>query len=174
MEIESDHQTQSTGISMTEEKKPASKACNEQDNDNDKDEDDSDSDSGSMTCPLFMEGLPRNFVTNPQLAAIASLLDDEVREETKENRADVENDSTHGQKNDKNKIHSHPSHAPSTQTTTAAATASRHINSSRKGRTRRHRIKASPYPRPQDRTNEKQAKKTSVGEITLFMNMWQP
>jgi len=170
MEIEKDHQSQNTGLSMTEEQKPAPNVCNKQDNHNsDKDEDDGDSDSGSMTCPLFMEGLPRNFATNPQLAAIASLLDDEVREE---NNADVENDSKDDQKNDdKNKILGHPSRAPSSQTTTI----SKHTKTSGKARTRRHRKKSSPYPRPQDRTKERQqAKKTSVGEITLFMNMWKP
>jgi hypothetical protein len=33
------------------------------------------------SCALFMQGLPRNFSTNTQLAAIASLLEDTVPEE---------------------------------------------------------------------------------------------
>lgn len=32
-------------------------------------------------CPLFMDSLPSNFSENPQLAAIASLLDEETEEE---------------------------------------------------------------------------------------------
>ena len=35
----------------------------------------------SGMCPLFMDGLPSDFNQNSQLAALASLLDDEVREE---------------------------------------------------------------------------------------------
>ncbi|KAG7336831.1 hypothetical protein IV203_035418 [Nitzschia inconspicua] len=42
---------------------------------------DSDSSTTITSCPLFMEGLPRDFSTNPQLAAIASLLEDTVPEE---------------------------------------------------------------------------------------------
>jgi hypothetical protein len=32
-------------------------------------------DGGDHECPLFMDGLPSDFATNPQLAAIASLLE---------------------------------------------------------------------------------------------------
>ncbi len=34
-------------------------------------------DDDEIDCPLFMERLPQDFVSNPQLAAIASLLEDE-------------------------------------------------------------------------------------------------
>lgn len=37
---------------------------------------DSDEKEIEPICPLFMEGLPQNFQTNPQLAALASLFDD--------------------------------------------------------------------------------------------------
>lgn len=33
--------------------------------------------SNSADCPLFMEGLPRDFSSNPALAALASLIDEE-------------------------------------------------------------------------------------------------
>lgn len=33
-----------------------------------------DEDEQEITCPLFMDGLPKDFSTNPKLAAIASLL----------------------------------------------------------------------------------------------------
>eukprot|EP00535_Pseudo-nitzschia_heimii_P003627 CAMPEP_0197193888 /NCGR_PEP_ID=MMETSP1423-20130617/28191_1 /TAXON_ID=476441 /ORGANISM="Pseudo-nitzschia heimii, Strain UNC1101" /LENGTH=131 /DNA_ID=CAMNT_0042647211 /DNA_START=26 /DNA_END=420 /DNA_ORIENTATION=+ len=59
------------------------------------DENDEDSDSGSMTLPLFMDGLPKNFATNPQLAAIASFLNDD--EDVKE--GDDDKDITNEDKN---------------------------------------------------------------------------
>jgi hypothetical protein len=44
-----------------------------------------------INCPLFMTGLPKDFSTNPGLAAIASLLeDDEERVEIKEKRRNLE------------------------------------------------------------------------------------
>jgi hypothetical protein len=36
-----------------------------------------DDDDEAECCPLFMEGLPTDFASNPHLAAIASLLDDD-------------------------------------------------------------------------------------------------
>ena len=51
-------------------------------NKNDNDENDVDGETTtndgneSTFCPLFMTGLPRDFSTNPALAAIASLMDD--------------------------------------------------------------------------------------------------
>mmetsp|Transcript_9890 Transcript_9890/g.24656 ORF Transcript_9890/g.24656 Transcript_9890/m.24656 type:complete len:166 (-) Transcript_9890:365-862(-) len=163
MEIDKSHQDsnmRSHAIAMTDEQQLAQNVGNKKEGD--KDENDGDSDSGSMTCPLFMEGLPRNFASNAQLAAIASLLDDEVREETKENKA--ENDST---PEDKNTSTLSCDQSPQT-------TISRHSKISGKARKNRRRQRASPYPRPQDRTNDKATKKASVGEITLFMNMWKP
>jgi hypothetical protein len=35
-------------------------------------------------CPLFMEGLPQDFSTNPTLAAIASLLQDDDKEDDRD------------------------------------------------------------------------------------------
>lgn len=142
-------------------------------------ESDGDSDSGSITCPLFMDGLPSNFATNPQLAAIASLMDgdeDDVREDAK----DDDNNDTQEEKNassQSNKYElSHQGRPPySTQTTTPSTT--RPWKPSAKTQNRRRRQRASPYPRPHDRNNDKQGtttKSNSVREITLFMNMWKP
>jgi hypothetical protein len=57
--------------------------CRDGNNDNDEgnDNDDDDDETSSMTCPLFMDGLPANFASHPQLAAIASLLEESVPEE---------------------------------------------------------------------------------------------
>ena len=127
----------------------------------------SDSDSGSMACPLFMEGLPRDFATNPQLAAIASLLDDNVREETAP--AEEENEVA---TIDRNNVPSIQKHGTQSQ----SKPSNEYVSHSGKARNRRRKQRASPYPRLQDRKNDKQpAKKSaSVGEITLFMNMWKP
>lgn len=131
----------------------------------------SDSDSGSMACPLFMEGLPRDFATNPQLAAIASLLDDNVQEETAPAEEENEVATIVNNTNSKN--------APSIQkhgTQSQSKASNKHANHSGKARNRRRKQRASPYPRLQDRKNDKQLakKNASVGEITLFMNMWKP
>jgi hypothetical protein len=39
--------------------------------------DESQDDEGDELCPLFMQGLPRDFSTNVKLAALASLMDDD-------------------------------------------------------------------------------------------------
>jgi hypothetical protein len=51
-------------------------------------EDKTDDDSGnaekeSTFCPLFMDGLPRDFSSNPQLAALASLMNDDENDDEK-------------------------------------------------------------------------------------------
>lgn len=137
------------------------------------DETQSDSDSGSMACPLFMEGLPRDFATNPQLAAIASLLDDNVREETEPANEEEENKVATIINN------THSKNTPSTQKDRAQSqsiSSVKNRNRSGKARNQRRKQRASPYPRLQDRKNDKETgkKSASVGEITLFMNMWKP
>ncbi len=134
----------------------------------------SDSDSGSMACPLFMEGLPRDFATNPQLAAIASLLDDDVREETASAKEEEEENEVATIVNN-----THSKNAPSIQkdrTQSQSMSSRKHLSHSGKARTRCRKQRASPYPRLQDRKNDKETakKSASVGEITLFMNMWKP
>lgn len=49
-------------------------------------------DTESLSCPLFMDGLPSDFSTNPSLAALASLLDEEGSEcKSKPNEKSEEN-----------------------------------------------------------------------------------
>ena len=43
----------------------------------------------SEGCPLFMEGLPRDFSTNPTLAALASLLDEESAQMHVSNKTNI-------------------------------------------------------------------------------------
>jgi len=149
--------------------KPASSAREKDNNDDDcGGESDNNSESQTTTiCPLFMDGLPKNFATNPQLAAIASLLDDTVAEETAEDENnDIEQTTQPNKENEKGGVAQPRQWKPSTTRGTKS-----HRNRCRQ------RIRASPYPRAQDRkqTTARPAKKeTSVGEITLFMNLWKP
>ena len=173
--------------SICGQQKPASSA-REKDNNDDDCGGDSDDNSESQTttiCPLFMDGLPKNFATNPQLAAIASLLDDTVAEETAEDENNhIEQTTQPNKENEKSSValpiprydqkHSHrtPNSSPARQwkLSTTRGTKS-HRNRCRQ------RIRACPYPHPKDRkqTTTRPAKKeTSVGEITLFMNLWKP
>jgi len=49
-------------------------------------EEDEDEDEESR-CPLFMEGLPKDFASNPALAAIANLLEEEPKDEDKSKKS---------------------------------------------------------------------------------------
>mmetsp|Transcript_28343 Transcript_28343/g.53269 ORF Transcript_28343/g.53269 Transcript_28343/m.53269 type:complete len:173 (-) Transcript_28343:112-630(-) len=111
---------------------------------NDEGEDD------EVTCPLFMEGLPRNFSKNTQLAAIASLLEDSVSEDTSSP------DEAEHDRNDKG-IQSNPWQAK--------------IKKRGNDRTNRRQRKHTPYPIPIRKSAVKS--KGSVGETTLFLNMWK-
>ena len=138
------------------------------------DENDESSDSGSMTLPLFMDGLPKNFATNPQLAAIASLLndDEDVEEGDKyEGKANEENNANYDKRRNPQSNQRCLSRASKEHTVVR-----RHSRKSANTRNRRQRQRALPYPRQNDRKREEQAstKTTSVGEITLFMNLWKP
>jgi hypothetical protein len=74
-----------TSISSIEDQETTPKACNQRtkqaaevlvEEGDDDDDNDNDSETNNM-CPLFMNGLPKNFASNPQLAAIASLMNDD-------------------------------------------------------------------------------------------------
>uniref|UniRef100_A0A7S4ALU3 Uncharacterized protein n=1 Tax=Pseudo-nitzschia australis TaxID=44445 RepID=A0A7S4ALU3_9STRA len=165
MEIESFHEGRSAATTTTGERKPTSKACSmiiqetiEDKIDDDKNDNNSDSDD-STTCPLFMDGLPKKFATNPQLAAIASLLNDEDDYVVNDN-ANV--DAT--KSCEKRPDHQHG-------ITARARDGISHCRSTRI-QNRRRQQRATPYPRQKNQTNKE--KNASVGEITLFMNMWKP
>lgn len=177
MEIDKNHPSDiisSPAVTRADGKHPTSELCSTEEHGTkdcgDEDTYDGDSDSSSIMCPLFMDGLPSNFATNPQLAAIASLLNDDVPEETEDDKPKEESDT----KDNSSHASSIPHH---TRCSTPHITASRYWNNSAETRNRRQRQRVSPYPRQQqDRKKETQAKSknSSVGEITLFMNMWKP
>eukprot|EP00536_Pseudo-nitzschia_multiseries_P005281 jgi/Psemu1/303232/fgenesh1_kg.97_\ len=124
--------------------------------DNDDVGDDSDSDD-VISCPLFMMGLPKDFATNPQLAAIASLLDDDDNDDKVE--------PTNSNEEPPNHERATPPIAWSRNSTCRST----------KTHNRRRQQRATPYgyPRQKKQTNNR-GKGGSVGELTLFMNMWKP
>jgi hypothetical protein len=113
-----------------------------------------------VTCPLFMEGLPRNFDSNPHLAAIASLLEDtEEEEEEAEKEADgndvnaIKEHSFSNQRTNSSLLQGHP---------TAGGKVKR--QSCRSSRSHK------PYTMPKQESKKKSA---TVGEAQLFLNMWK-
>jgi hypothetical protein len=81
-----------------------------------------DSIDSDYTCPLFMDGLPSNFNQNPQLSALASLLEDEIREEYDNNEGEEEDDDDDcGNGGTYNKITVLPT-IPEDRTATASST----------------------------------------------------
>jgi len=173
MKIDDSHQGYI--ISTTDGQKKALKACNvaQQSKEDKDDENDDNSDSDTITCPLFMDGLPKNFSTNPQLAAIASLLnDDDDDDDGDGDNDDAKDDEEQDHDNKCNKNTLTPSHQNNTLGSTPLTKTGKFAT---RTRNRRRQQRASPYPRQSSETNNKQPKKgASVGEITLFMNMWKP
>ena len=181
MEIDDSRQVDSISspvITTIDGQKSKPKAPMQQTREDKDDENGNDSDSDSITCPLFMIGLPKDFATNPQLAAIASLLN----EDGNKIGGDDKDDGEQGDYNDKcsnNSItSSHQNNALGSTPRTTTDNTGRCMNNSSstaRKRNRRRQQRASPYPR-QSKEMDKQPKATgaSVGEITLFMNMWKP
>ena len=176
MKIDDSHQGDS--ISTTDRQKTAPKECKiaQQTKEDEDDENDDSSDSDTITCPLFMDGLPKNFSTNPQLAAIASLLnDDNVNDNDNDNDDDDDDAKDDEERDHDNKCNKNtltPSHQNNTLGSNPLTKTGKFASRTRNRRRQRH---ASPYPRQPSEANNKQPKKgASVGEITLFMNMWKP
>ena len=105
----------------------------------------------TIDCPLFMDGLPKDFESNPQLAAIASLLDDEETS-TKDDKKEAEKPPDDFHTNPKSPLKSRGSEARA------------------KSRSRRQIAISSPYQQP---TKSSTAKKPSLGEAQLFLKMWK-
>mmetsp|Transcript_20989 Transcript_20989/g.29630 ORF Transcript_20989/g.29630 Transcript_20989/m.29630 type:complete len:144 (-) Transcript_20989:261-692(-) len=99
-------------------------------------------------CPLFMEGLPTDFSTNGQLAAIASLLQEEDDDSTKNPsrlRQELEEDHNWKQCYDTG-------------------------SSSKLRNERRRSRRENPYQRPNPPKKKREA---TVGEANLFLKMWK-
>ncbi|KAI2497743.1 hypothetical protein MHU86_16738 [Fragilaria crotonensis] len=102
-------------------------------------------------CPLFMDGLPKDFSTNVHLAALASLMNDEV----------VENDD--GDDESKQK----PKSVASNGTTQSITTKKGGGKVDRRSQVRNKR-QGVPYSKPT--TTKTPA--ASLGEAQLFLKMW--
>jgi hypothetical protein len=120
----------------------------------DEDDNDNDETTEEPLHPLFMDSLPKDYLSNPQLAAIASFLedDDETEKEDAKNRRIAKPDK-----------HGHPIIAPQA--------GGGKIGRSSTRRNYRGATLSGPYPK-QDKTKIEQ-RKTSLGEMQLFLNMWK-
>jgi hypothetical protein len=81
---ESDSMDGKNDVAMTE--------CHEETHSESKDK--KGSDDNEKLCPLFMDGLPSDFSTNPGLAAIASLFDEESEDSVAPKKKEYETPST--------------------------------------------------------------------------------
>jgi len=122
-----------------------------------------DDENDTGLCPLFMDKLPRDFATNPHLAAIASLLDEEDDEEESENNTN----SNEGGHLLSSSIQCSTPIPGGGKVGVSSAKRGKHSgpNSSRTSRSYQ------PYPAQKDA--KKKPKKASVGEAQLFLNMWK-
>mmetsp|Transcript_30548 Transcript_30548/g.46589 ORF Transcript_30548/g.46589 Transcript_30548/m.46589 type:complete len:137 (-) Transcript_30548:34-444(-) len=102
------------------------------------------------TCPLFMEGLPTDFKTNPVLSALVSLFDDSENEENSSfKRTRTANDATA-----RNNIKGGKTY--------------------RNSQLQRERRKDYPYEHPSNRRNGRSKNPSAaVSEAQLFLTMWK-
>jgi len=103
----------------------------------------------STVCPLFMDGLPSDFSTNPALAALASLL-----EKTDDDPSPVESS---------NKV----KEIKSVESNSGGGKAKRV-----KSRKSRQSTAAAPYRKRHDSKRTTDTKAT-VAEASLFLKMWK-
>jgi hypothetical protein len=101
-------------------------------------------DDDEILCPLFMEGLPTDFASNPQLAAIANLLEDN-EDEDDSNRKIIKQQAPHQ----------------------AGKAGGGKIRSKS-----RYQRQTSPYPKP-PQSNNKPKHQATMGEAQLFLNLWK-
>jgi hypothetical protein len=119
--------------------------------------------SDDEMCPLFMNGLPKDFMKNPQLAALASLIN--------------EGDEIDCQSPKDNQILSLPTtskkvlETPTIQTDHIGKNIGRKISTSRM---KRQVEKSCPYWKPTSthRKSSSSASNLSLGEAQLFLKMW--
>lgn len=122
-------------------------------------------------CPLFSEGLPSDFASNSKLAAIASLLNDDSTD------GSDDGDSQHSAGNeDQNNM---VDHAPASNMSSGKSCFYTHRGNSPRGggrkfkrNNRRQRKSGMPYDKDKH-AKISPAKRTSVGEAQLFLNLWK-
>ena len=159
-----------------------------------------DNNEAEAACPLFMENLPRDFLSNPQLAAIASLMDSD-NENKNDNDDCTPCDSCHSKhqcEDDKNDVDDNDTVITTnrridkiTETTSSSRTDNkpsrqfplvgmvigggkvRRMHRAYSQRNR-HTSNAAPYPpQRQMKIQDNRKMKASIGEAQLFLNMWK-
>lgn len=110
----------------------------------------SDDDGEQTWCPLFMDGLPKDFATNPRLAAIASLLEDDNNTAPTNNNLGEERSSVIP-----------PAPAP-------------RAGGGKLSRTKRGQSKAASRHQPYQcgSRSAKSRGQATLGEAQLFLSMW--
>jgi len=139
-----------------------------------------------ISCPLFMDGLPKNFESNPALAAIASLLDEDggTATSTQESesaftkreaiivpgggKARFENGCS-----SRIRRNAPYSTAARRKRTSSAATTSTTTDADIAAASESSTISQGKNSQQQEQQKEQQQKKASVGEAQLFMKMWK-
>ena len=114
-------------------------------------------------CPLFMDGLPSNFKTNPSLAAIASLL----------NESDEDYDNMKKQIIEEKECNSDSNSASKTEMKVELKPGGGKVQR-KQCRRKGGSGSSSPYSKDGNTKKRKEDKKTaSLGEAQLFLNMWK-
>ena len=121
--------------------------------------DDAEAASEDSVCPLFMDGLPSNFKTNPSLAAIASLL----------NESDEDYDNMKKQIIEEKECNSDGISASKKTMKVELKPGGGKVQ-----RKQSRQKGSSPYSKDGNTKKRKEDKKTaSLGEAQLFLNMWK-
>jgi hypothetical protein len=109
-----------------------------------------DEEADNISCPLFLDGLPKNFSQNAALAALASLMDEETTEKSK---------------HDVKRLSSSFASASSFEKIAVGGGKVRQEKSGRRIR----QMNNNPYPRP----IKKASKPVSIAETSLFLKLWK-
>jgi hypothetical protein len=109
-----------------------------------------DEEADNISCPLFLDGLPKNFSQNAALAALASLLDEETTDKSKHDVKSVSSLSISASQFEN------------------VAVGGGKVRRKKNGR-RIRQINNNPYPRP----IKKASKPVSVAETSLFLKLWK-
>lgn len=109
----------------------------------------------AAACPLFMEGLPMDFSTNPALAALASLMTEEDEEKQDD---DTEISRLDDRRELVDKMILENSGGGKVQ----------------KIKSRNVRLRQSaPYPKPPNGSGKRNSSKSTVAEASLFLKIWK-
>ena len=122
----------------------------------------------AAACPLFMLGLPTDFSTNPALAALASLMAEEV------------DDQEHDSSSETSRFHDRPEKGDQVSSNNAKNNNDKMVlvnsggGKAQKIKSRHVRSRQSaPYPKQSAGGGKKNSPKSTVAEASLFLKMWK-